>query len=124
MPAVNLWSYPIPIPTLNPPLMTHPGPTFAEIPLMPLDTQYHDELEVDDVPVLSINSTPLVAASARLPFRFPSLRQVAVPETLAKATTRARGIRQTRTMSRFSSSLRQVSFPIAAFPEVFLKTIP
>jgi hypothetical protein len=26
-----------PIPTVNPPLMIHPGPTFAEIPLMPLE---------------------------------------------------------------------------------------
>jgi hypothetical protein len=36
MPAVTPWSYPIPIPTLNPPLMTYPGQTSAEIPLMPL----------------------------------------------------------------------------------------
>jgi hypothetical protein len=30
MPAVNPWSYPIPILTLNPPLMTYPGPIFAD----------------------------------------------------------------------------------------------
>jgi hypothetical protein len=160
MPAVTPWSYPIPIPTLNPPLMTYPGPIFADAGCESLivsdsDTDFESTaddpsrpdlrrdpadaapttrqlLDKYDVPALSVESSssspyPHVYRTAFRPcdkfkFRLPQfLQPLRKPRFELEAPVR-RGL-----CSRFFPSFRhcdQFLFPMAAFPEVFVKTIP